>query len=231
MSSVIVFDVNETLSDLSPLAARFVAVGAPASAASLWFTSVLRDGFALSVAGARPDFGEVAREALTARLSVTTLDQPLDQAVGHVLAGLHELPVHPDVTQGVQELAAAGFRLVTLSNGGTALAEKLLGDAGLRDQFEQLLSVDDAPAWKPSHEAYAYAARECGVPREDMVLVASHPWDVDGAIRAGLDAVWVDRHEAHYPASFSAPTYTVAGIDGINEVLSQRLGLRTSRPG
>ncbi len=163
MSSVIVFDVNETLSDLSPLAARFVAVGAPASAASLWFTSVLRDGFALSVAGVRPDFAEVARESLAARLSVTTLDQPLDQAVEHVLGGLTELPVHADVTQGVQDLAAAGFRLVTLSNGGTALGEKLLGDAGLRDHFERLLSVDDAPAWKPSREAYGYAARECGV--------------------------------------------------------------------
>ena len=220
MSSVIVFDVNETLSDLSPLAARFVAVGAPASAASLWFASVLRDGFALSVAGARPDFADVAREALAARLSVTTLDQALGQAVDHVLGGLDELPVHPDVARGVQGLAAAGFRLVTLSNGGTALAEKLLGNAGLRDHFERLLSVDDAPAWKPSPEAYAYAARECGVPPEDMVLVASHPWDVDGAIRAGLDAVWVDRHEGHYPRTFSSPTYTVGGLDGIVQVLT-----------
>ena len=47
------------------------------------------------------------------------------------------------------------------------------------------------------------------------MLVATHPWDVDGAIRAGLDAVWVDRHEGHYPRTFSSPTYTVAGLDGI----------------
>jgi 2-haloacid dehalogenase len=220
MSTVIVFDVNETLSDLSPLAARFVAVGAPASAASLWFTSVLRDGFALSLAGVRPDFAEVAREALTARLSVTSLDDPLDHAVEHVLGGLHELPVHPDVATGVHDLAAAGFRLVTLSNGGTGLAEKLLGDAGLLDHFERLLSVDDAPAWKPAPQAYQYAAGVCGVQPEDMVLVASHPWDVDGAIRAGLDAVWVDRHEGHYPSTFSSPTYTVAGLDAIHQVLS-----------
>ena len=44
--SVIAFDVNETLSDLSPLGARFLEVGASASAAPLWFASVLRDGFA-----------------------------------------------------------------------------------------------------------------------------------------------------------------------------------------
>ena len=220
MSSVIVFDVNETLSDLSPLAARFVAVGAPASAASVWFASVLRDGFALSVAGAGPDFAAVARETLTAQLSVSSLDRPLEAAVEHVLEGLTELPVHPDVVPGVQALAAAGFRMVTLSNGATTVAERLLGDAGILDQFERLLSVDAAPSWKPSREAYQYAATECGVRPEDMVLVATHPWDVDGAIRAGLDAVWVDRHEGHYPRTFSSPTYTVAGLDGIVNVLA-----------
>nr|WP_254925633.1 MULTISPECIES: hypothetical protein [unclassified Rhodococcus (in: high G+C Gram-positive bacteria)] len=45
---VIVFDVNETLSDMSPLSERFADVGAPNELASLWFASVLRDGFALT---------------------------------------------------------------------------------------------------------------------------------------------------------------------------------------
>ena len=55
---------------------------------------------------------------------------------------------------------------------------------------------------------------------DEMVLVATHPWDVDGAVRAGLDAVWVDRHEGYYPRTFSAPTHTVNGIDGLLDVLS-----------
>ena len=219
-TKVVVFDVNETLSDLSPLAARFVEVGAAASGASLWFASVLRDGFALSVAGERPSFLEVAREVLTSQLTLTSLDRPVSDAVDHVLAGFPELPVHPDVAPGVHALAEAGHRLVTLTNGATAVAERLLGDAGLLDSFERLLSVDDAPAWKPSRLAYEYAAAECGTHPDQMVLVATHPWDVDGAVRAGLAAVWVDRHEGHYPQTFSAPTHTVNGIDGLLDVLS-----------
>ena len=217
---VIVFDVNETLSDLSPLAARFVAVGAPASASSLWFASVLRDGFALSVAGVRPSFLEVAREVLATQLSLLSLDRPIDDAVDHVLAGIPELPAHPDVAPGVRALADADYRLVTLTNGTTAISERLLGDAGLLDSFERLLSVDDAPAWKPSAQAYEYAAQQCEVSPQEMVLVATHPWDVDGAVRAGLGAVWVDRHEGYYPRSFSPPTHTVHGIDGLLDVLS-----------
>ena len=59
--SVIVFDVNETLSDLSALGARFIEVGAAGSAARLWFASVLRDGFALGKGG--DPHGTLAGEA------------------------------------------------------------------------------------------------------------------------------------------------------------------------
>lgn len=218
--AVIVFDVNETLSDLSPLAARFVAAGVPASACSLWFTSVLRDGFALSVAGGRPSFGVVARETLLHQLSRTDLHKPLEQAADQILEGLDELPVHPDVVSGVAQLHDAGFRLATLSNGATSIAERLLGDAGIRDRFEQVLSVDDAGAWKPARQAYEYAAEACGVAPEDLLLVATHPWDLDGAARAGLATAWVDRSEAYYPATFHAPTLRVPSIDHLLDALT-----------
>jgi 2-haloacid dehalogenase len=46
-----VFDVNETLSDMSPMAQRFSDVGAAAHQAATWFATLLRDGFALTVTG------------------------------------------------------------------------------------------------------------------------------------------------------------------------------------
>jgi hypothetical protein len=39
--SVIVFDVNETLSDMSPMAGRFADIGAPEHLAKLWFATLL----------------------------------------------------------------------------------------------------------------------------------------------------------------------------------------------
>ena len=221
--SVIVFDVNETLSDLSPLAARFVAVGQPASACSLWFASVLRDGFALSVAGGRPIFADVARQTMLHQLSRTELHGTLEQSVDHVMEGLTTLPVHADVVSGVARLHDAGFRLVTLSNGSASIAERLLTEASIRDRFEHVLTVEDAEAWKPDARAYAWAAERCGVTAEEMVLVAVHPWDLDGASRAGLATAWVDRSEAHYPQTFRAPTHTVPGIDALADVLAGAL--------
>ncbi len=63
-ASVIVFDVNETLSDMSPMAGRFADIGAPEHLAKLWFATLLRDGFALTAAGAQKPFAELGVAAL-----------------------------------------------------------------------------------------------------------------------------------------------------------------------
>jgi 2-haloacid dehalogenase len=217
--TVVVFDVNETLSDLSPLAARFVEVGAPASLASLWFASVLRDGIGLTAAGQNPRFADVAREQLLNMLDTGQLNRPVHEAADHVMEGFIRLELHPDVALGLGRLQEAGLRLVTLSNGAASVAETLLMRAGLRDLFEALLTVEDAGGWKPDPRPYRYAAQACGVPAEQLLMVAVHPWDIDGAARAGLQTAWVDRSEAHYPAVFERPTHTVPSIDRLADVL------------
>ena len=43
---------------------------------------------------------------------------------------------------------------------------------------------------------------------EEMVLVAVHPWDVDGARRAGLQTAWVNRSGGAFPAIVPASRRT-----------------------
>lgn len=221
---VVVFDVNETLSDMAPMAGRFAEVGAPGELAPLWFASVLRDGFALTAAGRSQRFAAIADGVLRGLLAGLRLDRSPDDAVAHVMAGFTELPVHPDVPPGVAALADAGLRLVTLSNGAVAVAERLLAGAGIRDRIERCLSVDDAGAWKPDRRAYAYAAQACGTDPAGMLMVAAHPWDIDGAARAGMRTAWVSRGGGPYPEHFRAPDVTVAGLDGLPARLSSRAG-------
>lgn len=144
-SPVIVFDVNETLSVMSPLASRFGDIGAP-ELAKLWFSSLLRDGFALTAAGDNGRFAEIGAEALRVLLAPLHLDRSLEEAVQHVMEGMSQLGLHPGIAGAVTTLKAEGHRLITLTNGSSAIAEKLFSDAGIRDAFESLLSVEDAPA-------------------------------------------------------------------------------------
>jgi 2-haloacid dehalogenase len=216
---VVVFDVNETLSDLSALQQRFTDLGAPAWLAQVWFGSVLRDGFARAVTGGSERFAVIADQQLRGLLPAHGVEGDLDEAVGHVLGGFAALPLHPDVVPGVRALGVT-HRLVTLTNGAATVAQRLLGDAGVAGHFEHLLSVEDAGVWKPHAEAYAYAARVCGTDPARMMLVAVHPWDVDGALRAGLQAAWVDRDGRPYPSYFAEPTVTVTSLSELADALA-----------
>lgn len=219
--SIIIFDVNETLSDMSPMGQRFVEVGAPAHLAKLWFAILLRDGFALTAAGDNGTFAEIGTEALRGLFTGMELNRDIEPAVQHVMAGLSGLRLHPDVTDGVKALRAAGYRLATLTNGSTQVAEKLLTDAGIRDNFDLLLSVEDAAAWKPGKAAYEYAASACRTTPEQMLLVAVHPWDIHGASRAGLATAWINRAGGSYPDYFHAPDHIVSALPGIVPALEE----------
>lgn len=215
----VLLDVNETLSDLGRMPQHFEEVGAPPQLAALWFASVLRDGFALAATGRNAPFGEIAGDTLRTVLAGQRLNRDLGDAVGHVLAGLGELPVHPDVVEGLRALAGRGFELAALTNGAAATAEALLERAGVRGDVGRVLSVEDAPRWKPAPESYAYALgalqREAG----DVVLVAVHPWDIDGAARAGLRTVWLDRAGAPYPAVMTRPDHRVSTLAELPDLL------------
>ena len=203
---VVVLDVNETLSDLEPLRAAFQTVGLPGHQLETWFSSTLRDGFALTAAGTCPAFADVASDVLRQLLHTSAgATTGAEDAVGQVLGSFMELDVHPDVRPGLELLHDAGIRLVTLTNGSTRVAKGLFERAGMIDLVEQFMSVEEAGRWKPAPEAYRFAANECGVEPERMALVAVHPWDIDGAVRVGMTGGWVNRRRRPYPEVMLPP--------------------------
>ena len=125
--SVLLFDVSETLSDLSPLGDRFVDVGAPDHLTRTWLATLLLDGMALTAARAQAHFGQLAIGTLRSSLTGLALNRPVDEAIAHIMAGFDELGVHSDVPAGLPALAALGPRLVTLTNAEASVSERLFG--------------------------------------------------------------------------------------------------------
>lgn len=207
---VIVFDVNETLSDMAPLGTVFAAVGAPEHLAATWFAGILRDGFAITAAGGNTAFAQIAQDSLGRLLAAHGIAS-VEEATGHVMEALQDLEVHPDVVPGTEPLARVAD-LVTLSNGATTVAESLLSRAGVREHFTRLLSVEDAPGWKPGRTAYEYAATRCGTELGRMLLVAVHPWDIHGGHAAGMATAWINRTGAPYPSYFTGPDHEAADL-------------------
>lgn len=219
---VIALDVNQTLSDMSPLAARLEEVGAPGHLLETWFASTLRDGFALAAAGGYADFEAVAQAALRSILSATSgVAREPREAAEFVLAGMGELSLHPDVAPGLERLHAAGMRLVALSNGRRSSVEQLLQRGGVLGLVEECLSVEEVRRWKPAPEPYRYAVERCGVAPEQMMLVAAHPWDTDGAKRAGLAAGWINRSGAPYPDPLRPPDLSCKDFGELADALAR----------
>jgi 2-haloacid dehalogenase len=201
---VVVLDVNETLSDLSPLHGAFEAVGLPGPAADAWFAGVLLDGMALALLGRNTPFAEVAANTLESRLVTAGVTDP-GPAVERVMRTFTHLRPHADVAPGLLGLADLGCRVVTLSNGSADVGRSLLAGTAAETAVEEYLSVEDAPRWKPAPEAYRYALDRTGVDAPDAMLVAAHPWDLAGAHSAGLRTAWINRSGARYPGHFPPP--------------------------
>lgn len=210
--AAVVFDVNETLSDLRPLRDRFADLGLSPEAVDAWFAGTLRDGIALSAAGTSAPFAQIAGHAVRAMLPSGTAPNDAEAAEKHVLEGFMELDVHPDVVKGVRALDALGIELTTLSNGAAAVAESLLVRSGIRDLFTQVLTVEDVGVWKPSARVYGLAVERTGHDASDLLLISVHPWDVDGAQRAGLRGAWLNRTGAPRAAHFLDPSVVASSL-------------------
>jgi len=202
---VVVLDVNETLTDTTPLADAFARVGASGSIASRWFSTVLQLGFGMSMAGTPHRFVDIGVAVLPRLLHGESLTMPLDEAVDAVYGRFDELGLHPDVPEGLRALVASGVRVATLSNGSVSYTRHMLDKYDVADTVEQVLSVEDAPAWKPDPRAYEYALSRLGVPAARTVMVAVHPWDLHGAHQVGMRTAYLDRSGAPYPPLGSQP--------------------------
>ena len=130
---------------MASMGERFGEVGAPPELARLWFATLLRDGFALAAAGDAARFGEIRTGVLAALLRAAGVADP-EATAARLASAVADLPLHPDVVEGIRALRGAGYRLVTLSNGSAQVAVQLFGAAGIPAEFERLLTVEDAPA-------------------------------------------------------------------------------------
>ena len=192
MARVCVFDVNETLLDLGALDPHFERVFGDAGVRRSWFLQVLQSALVATVTGVYSDFGAVGAAALdmTAEREGVKIS---DEDRRAILGGMRELPPHPEVPEALDRLRDAGLRLAALTNNTAEVAEAQLGNAGLSDRFEKILSADTVRRLKPAPEPYRAAAEALGVETAQVRLVAAHAWDVAGAMRAGCAAAFVAR--------------------------------------
>lgn len=216
--SVLVFDVNETLLDLSPLAADFEAIFGAAQPLGEWFARMLHGSLVSNHLDSYRPFGAIGAEALLIVAGKRNVEISENQAAA-VVAGMADLPAHPDVIPALERLVDAGFRTVTLTNGSTRAANAQIENADLRVFFEKVISVEEVGRFKPDPLPYRHAADLMDVGIDQTMLIAAHDWDVAGALHAGAQAAYVSRPSAVWSLPDDLPEVTATDLGGIADLL------------
>lgn len=190
---VILFDVNETLLDLSPLNESVGnALGGRPELASHWFTTMLQYGLVTTVADHYQNFDDIGVACLVMVAQKEGID--LDEATAkQVLAPMRSLAAHADVVPALERLQQDGHRLVTMTNSSKAVLAEQMRNSGLEKFFESMMSVDEIGLYKPHTHVYRWAARRVGADVSQCLFVAAHGWDVAGAAWAGMKTAFVAR--------------------------------------
>ena len=223
MPRVCVFDVNETLLDLTALDPPFERAFGRPGVRREWFGQLLQSAFVSIITDAYADFGTIGRAALEMVAHRNGVELAPDER-DSILATMRTLPPHPEVAGALERLRHAGLRLAALTNSTESVATAQLTAAGLAPLFERILSADAARRLKPAREPYEMAARELGTGVDGVRLIAAHAWDITGALRAGAAAAFVRR-----PGMVLDPIAPVPDIvgDDLAEVADRILELDT----
>ena len=190
--TTIVFDVNETMLDISHMDPLFERIFGSPEVRKEWFSQVIQDALVASLLDRYSDFGTIgvsAFELIAARRSVSVDENDF----ANIVAAMRTLPPYPEVPGQLQRLIDHGFRLATLTNSPPAMVAAQLENAGIAEYFEHQLTVDSVRAFKPSQSVYRYAESELNQKASDLWLVAAHNWDTSGALKAGWNAAFVAR--------------------------------------
>ncbi len=222
MAITLAFDVYGTLIDTHGVVSKLQGImGSKAKDFSAtWRDKQLEYSFRRGLMQNYENFAVCTRNALDYTSSYYNSPITTEQK-NELLDSYRTLPAFKDVEDGLTRLKAANFRLYAFSNGSEDAVETLLAAAGIRDFFLGVVSVDDLKSYKPDPAVYCHFLRKSGASGSSAWLISSNPFDVIGAISAGMRAAWIQRSQtAIFDPWGIAPTITVNSLHELNEQIS-----------
>ncbi|WFB36196.1 haloacid dehalogenase type II [Kiritimatiellota bacterium B12222] len=203
-AKILLFDMNETTLDLGSLKARFQNAFGDERMMATWFAMLLHSSTVCALTDVQTGFATLAGvmlDTLAARMGVRLSDENRKA----LLEGFAHLSAHADIKPSLLRLRDAGYQTVAFSNSSLDLMTHQIEHAGLRELYDEVISVERSGSFKPDVRAYHFAAQQLGQPVEACRLIAAHDWDTHGALSAGMHAGYLDRSGAAYHPLYLRP--------------------------
>jgi len=206
----VIFDLDDTLWEVGPVILRaehamleFLARRYPRvlELDTLDSMRAVRARMALEHPSMRHDFTWLRLESLRHHARVAGYPDTMAQEAFDVFyRARNEVTLYDDALPALEQLHGH-FRLFAISNGNADL-----GAIGIGRFFEHTLAAREAGVLKPDPRIFALLLERAGVSPQHALHVGDDVVaDVEGARRAGLTPVWVDRAGEGWSAPTSPP--------------------------
>lgn len=135
---------------------------------------------------------DMHRVALDDVIKESSLEAMTKDERERLVSAWHRLRAWPDAVPGMKRLRVP-FLLTTLSNGGMAHQVDVVRFAEL--PFDCILATELAKTYKPDPRVYKLVPSLLRVRPDQVMMVASHPYDLKAAAAEGFKTAFVGRRQ------------------------------------
>jgi len=204
MIKAVFFDMNETLLNLNLLQKKFEQYFKDDFALKYWFIKLLHTSTVTGIMDEYKNFGVLADIVLENVFCEAGI--PLsDEAKSEILNSFRNLNTYGDVPGALRKLRENQIKVITVSNSSLEMMKEQLTNAGILDLVDSYYSVDAVSKYKPFRDIYEFVANEEKLLVSEVVMVATHDWDLFGAKKSGLTTAYIKRKNVIYNPFYAQP--------------------------
>ncbi|HEX3396752.1 MAG TPA: HAD-IA family hydrolase [Steroidobacteraceae bacterium] len=134
-----------------------------------------------------------------------------DEAFEVFYAARNRVTLYDEVEESLERLRKR-YRLFAVSNGNADLER-----CGIARWFEGHVTAISAGAAKPDIRIFNRLLDEAGVEAAQVLHIGDDPLlDVMGAMQAGMQAAWLNRHAKFWPVDLPPPPRTILSLEEID---------------
>lgn len=137
--------------------------------------------------------------------------------VDQLMSSWQQLNAFPEVVSALERIRTK-YRLVALSNGEPDFLEHLAKNC-IQWEFDRIISVQVAGAFKPHPGVYRRAAQILELEVGECLMVSTNSFDVMGARMCGFRGAFVNRGKLPYEDTSYQPDVTVADFTELADAL------------
>ena len=235
------FDLGGTLVDLRGIVTSManslqgVHVRGPVPLALLWATKTSER----LPAATGPNFRserEIATEVLAELLQERGRAKVLEESARLVREAwdgyVQRCVLHEDVSVAwLQDLRSKVSGLGIVTDGDTEAVAGVLAHTKLKELFDSVTISEEVRSYKPDPRMYRAAMEALGSKPAESLFVSDSPLDLQGAIKAGMGAAWIQRPSLGELAKPPPGSLVLTGVQDLDRIIkryakSRRFSLR-----